>query len=82
MNDTRSAIVYASTLPVSIIIVGVGGADFTAMDILDGDDGVLKAPNGQRCKRDIVQFVPLRNFANVIILCTLLFNFIMMTTCL
>ena len=55
----------ASKLPVSIIIVGVGGADFTAMDILDGDDGVLKARTGERCVRDIVQFVPFREFANV-----------------
>lgn len=64
-DDTRSAIVHASGLPMSIIIVGVGNADFTAMEMLDGDDGVLKAPNGQPVQRDIVQFVPFRDFKRV-----------------
>ena len=65
MDATLSAIVYASTLPMSIIIVGVGGADFTAMSILDGDDGVLRSRGGGQAKRDIVQFVPFREFQNV-----------------
>ena len=62
MDDTRSAIVYASALPMSIIIVGVGDADFSDMQMLDGDDGVLRAPNGQPVHRDIVQFVPFRDY--------------------
>jgi len=37
--------------------VGVGNADFTAMEELDGDDGVLRDSTGRRCLRDIVQFV-------------------------
>ena len=49
----------------SIIIVGVGQADFTAMNILDGDDGVLKGTGGQPVRRDIVQFVPFREFVHV-----------------
>jgi hypothetical protein len=49
----------------SIIIVGVGFADFTAMDCLDSDDGLLKDPSGRRAVRDIVQFVPFRQFENV-----------------
>ena len=65
MPQTRDAIVLASTLPMSIIIVGVGQADFTAMNILDGDDGVLKGSNGQPVRRDIVQFVPFRDFHRV-----------------
>ncbi|KAL4234128.1 Copine-4 [Mactra antiquata] len=64
-DDARSAIVYASGLPMSLIIVGVGNADFTAMEMLDGDDGVLKAPNGRPVQRDIVQFVPFRDFKRV-----------------
>jgi hypothetical protein len=28
-------------LPLSIIIVGVGNADFTNMEILDGDNGLV-----------------------------------------
>ncbi|XP_021264491.1 copine-7 isoform X4 [Numida meleagris] len=65
MADTREAIVRASYLPMSIIIVGVGNADFTDMQILDGDDGVLRSPRGEPVLRDIVQFVPFREFKNV-----------------
>lgn len=39
MEATKKAIIAASSLPLSIIIVGVGGADFTAMNVLDADDG-------------------------------------------
>ncbi|XP_034494510.1 copine-7 isoform X8 [Ailuropoda melanoleuca] len=60
MADTREAIVRASHLPMSIIIVGVGNADFTDMQTLDGDDGVLRSPRGEPALRDIVQFVPFR----------------------
>uniref|UniRef100_A0A8C6TBL1 Copine III n=1 Tax=Neogobius melanostomus TaxID=47308 RepID=A0A8C6TBL1_9GOBI len=64
MDQTRSAIVNASRLPMSIIIVGVGGADFSAMEFLDGDDGRLKSMTGESATRDIVQFVPFRQFKN------------------
>ncbi|TKS88030.1 Copine-3 [Collichthys lucidus] len=64
MDETRSAIVNASRLPMSIIIVGVGGADFTAMEFLDGDDGRLRSQTGEAAMRDIVQFVPFRQFQN------------------
>ncbi|CAH1780422.1 unnamed protein product [Owenia fusiformis] len=64
MNETRQAIVYASHLPMSLIIVGVGNADFTDMNVLDGDNGVLRGPSGDPVKRDIVQFVPFRDFRN------------------
>ena len=47
----------------SVIIVGVGNADFSAMDDLDGDGKLLKSPlTGARAERDIVQFVPFRKF--------------------
>lgn len=62
MDHTRAAIVEASRLPMSIIIVGVGGADFSAMEFLDSDDKLLQAPSGVVASRDIVQFVPFRNF--------------------
>uniref|UniRef100_A0A8C3ALN9 Copine-3 n=1 Tax=Cyclopterus lumpus TaxID=8103 RepID=A0A8C3ALN9_CYCLU len=64
MDETRSAIVNASRLPMSIIIVGVGGADFSAMEFLDGDDGNLRSAAGETAMRDIVQFVPFRQFQN------------------
>ncbi|MBN3302457.1 CPNE1 protein, partial [Amia calva] len=65
LDQTRGAIVSASRLPMSIIIIGVGGADFSAMEFLDGDNGVLRAPTGETAIRDIVQFVPFRQFLNV-----------------
>lgn len=62
MPQTIQAIVDATSLPMSVIIVGVGQADFSNMELLDGDNGTLRAPNGQESKRDIVQFVPFRRF--------------------
>jgi len=41
MDATKRAIVENSNLPFSIIIVGVGGADFDSMDELDSDDSLL-----------------------------------------
>lgn len=63
IDETRTAIVNASQLPMSIIIVGVGNADFTDMEMLDGDDGILKSPTGQPSARDIVQFVVFQDYA-------------------
>ncbi|XP_054924436.1 copine-8-like isoform X2 [Dermacentor andersoni] len=61
MPRTREAIVQASSLPMSIIIIGVGNADFSAMEALDGD--VVQLSSGfHRAERDIVQFVPLNKF--------------------
>jgi len=61
MADTIHEIVNADTLPLSIIIVGVGNADFEKMERLDGDHGALKS-RGQVSKRDLVQFVPFKDF--------------------
>ena len=38
MHETKIAIIKASRLPMSIIIVGVGRADFDAMNELDADE--------------------------------------------
>uniref|UniRef100_A0A915EI09 Copine C-terminal domain-containing protein n=1 Tax=Ditylenchus dipsaci TaxID=166011 RepID=A0A915EI09_9BILA len=56
MSETKKAILEASKLPLSIIIVGVGDADFSAMKELDGDDKTLEY-NGEKAKRDIVQIL-------------------------
>uniref|UniRef100_A0A671NZ67 Copine-3 n=1 Tax=Sinocyclocheilus anshuiensis TaxID=1608454 RepID=A0A671NZ67_9TELE len=64
LDQTRQSIVNSSKLPMSIIIVGVGEADFKAMEFLDGDNGVLKSLTGEPVARDIVQFVPFKQFAN------------------
>ena len=44
-------------MPCSIIIVGGGNADFSAMEELDGDGGRLRNSRGMAAARDIVQFV-------------------------
>lgn len=61
MAQTKEAIVQASVLPMSIIIVGVGNADFAAMNELDGDS-VRISSRGRLAERDIVQFVAFRDF--------------------
>ncbi|KAK3932056.1 Copine-8 [Frankliniella fusca] len=61
MPQTKQAIIRTSNLPLSIIIVGVGNADFTAMNELDADTVPL-IMDGVRAARDIVQFVPFNNF--------------------
>ena len=64
MRQTKNAVVSIanSFLPISIIIVGVGDADFSKMNELDGDDGHLMNSNGQIAKRDVVQFVPMNKY--------------------
>lgn len=60
INDlkcTLKEIERATSLPLSIVIIGVGGdADFTDMNLLDGDD--------LGHERDIVQFVNFRQYAD------------------
>lgn len=54
MDQTILQIIRGSSLPMSIIIVGVGSADFSSMETLDSDDRKLTI-NGQTATRDIVQ---------------------------
>uniref|UniRef100_A0A4W6E4M7 Copine 8 n=1 Tax=Lates calcarifer TaxID=8187 RepID=A0A4W6E4M7_LATCA len=61
MAQTKESIVNASCLPMSIIIVGVGPAEFDAMIELDGDE-VRISSRGRYAERDIVQFVPFRDY--------------------
>ena len=63
MDKTISSVVGASSLPMSIIIVGVGNADFNSMEALDCDEGFLVDNRGFRATRDIVQFVPFNKFS-------------------
>ena len=62
MSETIDHIVGASDLPLSIVIVGVGNADFGNMDALDSDDKKLVSTRGYVASRDIVQFVPFDKF--------------------
>nr|XP_017184539.1 protein BONZAI 3-like isoform X2 [Malus domestica] len=62
LQETKDALVRASNLPLSILIVGVGNADFKQMEILDADNGQrLESSTGRIATRDIVQFVPMRD---------------------
>jgi len=63
MKETTEALVQAYDLPLSVIIVGVGSKDFAEMKKLDGDQDVA-ASTANKVKRDIVQFVPFRDFKN------------------
>lgn len=65
MEKTIDEIVRGSSLPLSIIIVGVGDADFTSMDVLDADDEPLYSKKYKKyMASDIVQFVPFSEFKN------------------
>ena len=43
-----------SQMPCSVIIVGVGYADFSSMEELDGDGGRLRDNMGRAVARDLV----------------------------
>ena len=60
MDKTKKVIKQASNepLPLSIIIIGVGNADFSKMEELDGDD----THDGSLGNRDIVQFVSMKDY--------------------
>ena len=64
MKETKLAIIRASALPMSIIIVGVGDANFSGMNELDSDEKMLRV-DSQVATRDIVQFVPFEKYQGV-----------------
>lgn len=59
MDETVNSLISASQQPMSVVIVGVGPADFSLMHELDADKGLLRRP-GRMAERDIVQFVALQ----------------------
>ena len=63
-DATINALVEASFLPISVIIIGIGNADFTNMNILDADDVPLYDDNDRKASRDLVQFVPFNKYKN------------------
>lgn len=55
MQETIDEVVRGSCLPLSIIIVGVGSADFEAMECLDADFEPLYSKKYRKCmEADIV----------------------------
>ena len=64
MEETLDQVVRASRLPMSIIIVGVGSADFGAMEALDGDKKRVVGRTGA-VARDCEQFVAMQDFKSL-----------------
>ena len=57
MDATKKLLVENSTMPMSVILVGVGKGDMTNMTVLDADGRSGLHYRGKRAERDIVQFV-------------------------
>ena len=57
MESTIGTLISMSSEPISVIIVGVGSADFRDMKKLDSDAGLL-TQGSKAAVRDIVQFIP------------------------
>jgi len=60
-EETINALVEASSLPISVVIAGVGDADFSAMKMFDADEGGLVSSKGVKAERDLVQFVSMND---------------------
>ena len=64
MEETVDEIIRIGNLPLSIVVVGVGGGRWDAMEMLDADEIPLRASNGAMMPRDCVQFVAFRGLHN------------------
>jgi len=61
-QETIDAIIRASDFPMSIIVIGVGGADFKEMEFLDPNKGEkLESSTGRVASRDMIQFAPMKD---------------------
>jgi len=58
--DTKRMLEHSAKAPLSVVIVGIGNADFSAMEFLDDDD--LDPSFAKQNKRDITQFVRFNDF--------------------
>ena len=65
VQPTVDMIVRGSRAPLSIIIIGVGDADFSAMEQLHDDKAKLKSSTGTQVARHCVQFVAMQDYANL-----------------
>ena len=54
-KNTIDALVEASSLPLSVIIIGIGNENLQAMKELDGVFKPLISPNGTKGMRDLVK---------------------------
>ena len=64
IDKTIDSLLEASFLPISVIIIGIGDANFSNMNFLDSDTEPLTDKTGRKADRDMVQFVPFKKFSN------------------
>ena len=64
INETINNIIRASKLPMIFIIIGIGADVTSDMKTLNGEKGKLISKNGEELKKDIVQYVHFKDFAN------------------
>ena len=64
MDETINSLVESSYLPISVIIIGIGDADFSNMDIFNADDDHLIDVNGRKIDREFIQFVSYKDLQN------------------
>ena len=62
IDNTINELVNSSFLPLSVIIIGIGNANFDSMNVLDADENPLISNGGVRAARDLVQFVPFSKY--------------------
>jgi len=62
MPETINALVEGSYYPLSVIIIGIGDANFEKMKQLDGDKIPLISRKGIKRQRDLVQFVEFNKY--------------------
>ena len=64
IQETIDALVEGSFLPLSVIIVGIGDADFSNMVALDGNVNPLFSRKNVKWMRDLVQFIQYNKYKN------------------
>ena len=64
IDNTIEELVEGSFLPLFVIIIGIGSADFSNMVRLGADDHPLINSRGVRAARDLVQFVSFLKYEN------------------
>ncbi|CAD8128818.1 unnamed protein product [Paramecium sonneborni] len=61
-DGTFESIVDCCDLPISIVIIGIGDADFTLMERLNNDELLEIDTQGRQATRDLVKFVVFNNY--------------------
>lgn len=63
-QEVIDLLIECNRLPISVIIVGIGGGEFHIMHQLDDDNMQMVDSKGQKTERDLVQFVEFQKFSN------------------